>query len=63
MLKKAAVAAGVFAISALTAGTIAFAQTATPKTSPTTSVTASPTTAPSMQKTQPSGAPTTGRGN
>jgi hypothetical protein len=64
MLKKAAISVGVFAISAFAAGTVAFAQTATPTTNTTnstTNVTTSPTTAPST--TMPSGAPSTGRGN
>ena len=53
MIKKAAIATGVFAISLLTAGSVAFAQTATP-TSTTTAVTPTPTT------TVPGGAPATG---
>jgi hypothetical protein len=67
MLKKAAIGAGVFVISALTAGTMAFAQTTTTPTSAPTTTTA-PTTAvtsavtPTPTKTLPAGAPATGKG-
>ena len=60
MIKKAAIAVGVFAVSAMIAGRVAFAQTATPTLSPTpttsyTSMTPTPTTS------IPHGAPATGR--
>ena len=56
MLKKAAIATGVFAISTLTAASMAFAQTATPTTSST--VTPTPSSA-----AMPSEAPATGHAN
>lgn len=61
MVKKLAISAGVFAFSAFAAGTVAFAQTATPTTSPTTAPTVSATT-PTPTTTLPGGAPATGRG-
>jgi hypothetical protein len=60
MVKKLAVASAVFAISVLTAGSVAFAQTATPTSSPTPTV-ASTTTTPTPTTTVPGGAPSTGR--
>ena len=58
MIKKISIATGVFAISALAAATMAFAQTA-PSTTKTTV-----TTAPdAMHKTIPAKAPATGRAN
>jgi hypothetical protein len=69
MIKKAAVGAGVFAVSALAAAGIALAQTDTPTVSPTTSPSPTVTTSPSPStsptpstSTLPSGAPVTGRG-
>lgn len=58
MLKKAAVSAGVFAVSMLAAGAVAFAQTSTPSPTSTVSPTGSTTTSPSPSV--PSGAPATG---
>ena len=58
MLKKAVVSAGVFAVSMLAAGAVAFAQTSTP--SPTSS---GGTTSPTPSMSVPSGAPSTGMGN
>lgn len=60
MIKKAAIAAGVFGFSALTAATMAFAQTSTPMTTNTPTVT--PTTSPAPSGSVPGGAPETGRG-
>ena len=57
MIKKAAIATGIFAVSALAAASMAFAQTA-----PATSTTVTPTVA-AMQKTVPAAAPATGRAN
>ncbi len=58
MIKKAVIATGVFAVSAMAAATMTFAQTATPTTNTTTTVTP---TVDAMQKTTPVGAPATGR--
>jgi len=55
MLKKAAIATGVFAISTLTAASMAFAQTATPTTTTSSTVTPTPSSA-----AMPSAAPATG---
>jgi len=55
MIKKAAIATGVFAMSALAAATMTFAQTTTTPT--TTTITPAPTT------TVPAMAPKTGRAN
>jgi len=60
MLKKAAISAGVFAISMISAGSIAFAQTATPTTEPTSATTPTVTVAPTTSTTMPSTAPATG---
>jgi hypothetical protein len=66
MVKKAFIATGAFAISAMIAATMTFAQTATPTTTttPTTAVTTTvtPTTAPTTTSASvPNGAPDTGR--
>lgn len=65
MIKKAALAAGAFTVSAMIAGTVAFAQTSTPAPTydNTTNATSNTTTTvtPSVTKTVPSGAPATGR--
>lgn len=59
MIKKAAVATGVFAVSALAAASMAFAQTpTTTNTTNTTNSTANTTT----NTTVPGGAPATGHG-
>jgi hypothetical protein len=60
MIKKAVIATGIFAISAMAAATMTFAQTATPSPSPaptTSTTTVTPTTAVSA----PTAAPDTGR--
>lgn len=59
MIKKAVIATGIFAVSAMVAATMTFAQTATPSPSPapTTTTTVAPTTAVSA----PTAAPDTGR--
>jgi hypothetical protein len=58
MIKKAVIATGVFAVSALAASTMTFAQTASP--SPTTSTT---TVTPTTAVSAPTSAPDTGRVN
>lgn len=56
MIKKALIATGVFAVSAMAAATFTFAQTAT--TAPTTATT---TIAPTTTASAPAKAPATGR--
>ena len=56
MFKKLAIGTGVFAVSAISIVSMAFAQTSTPAAT-TTTITPTPTTS------IPSGAPATGRGN
>ncbi len=62
MVKKIGLATGTFALAAIMAGTVAFAQTATPTATvspiPTTSTT---TLTPTPSASIPSGAPATGR--
>lgn len=58
MVKKAVISAGVFAVAALTAGSVAFAQTSTPAPTSSSS-TVTPTT--STSTTMPDSAPSTGR--
>ncbi len=58
MFKKAAIATGVFAVSAMAAATMTFAQTATPATTNATT-----TVTPTTSATTPSEAPATGRAN
>jgi hypothetical protein len=65
MIKKAAVATGVFAMSALAAATMAFAQTPTTTTNSTTNTTNSTTNSTAnttTNTTEPAGAPATGHG-
>jgi hypothetical protein len=59
MIKKAAIATGVFAVSAMAAATMTFAQTATPAANNTTNNTT--TVTPTTSATMPSAAPATGR--
>ena len=59
MIKKAAIAVGVFAISAAAAATMTFAQTSTPTSTPNSGTTMTPTPS---GVTVPGGAPATGRG-
>ena len=58
MIKKAVIATGVFAISAMAAATLTFAQSATPSAAPTTSTT---TVTPTTAASAPTAAPATGR--
>lgn len=64
MIKNTVVAAGAITFALLAAGTIAFAQTAYPKVSPSTTnnTTNMTTVTPSPTTTIPGGAPATGRG-
>lgn len=62
MVKKAALATGLFAVSVLSSATMAFAQTAAPTVSPTTTTVTS-TPMPTTAATMPSHAPATGRAN
>jgi hypothetical protein len=63
MVKKAAVATGVFAMSALAAATMAFAQTPTTSTNNTTTNSTTNSTANTTTNTTvPAGAPATGHG-
>ncbi len=56
MIKKAVIATGVFAVSAMAAATMTFAQTATPTNTTNNTTTVTPTTSAAM----PSEAPATG---
>lgn len=62
MIKKATIATGVFAVSALAAATMAFAQTPTNTTTNNTTTNETNSTTNTTNPTVPGGAPSTGRG-